>query len=124
MEDQILAHSSSPLKLAAVQRAMDGVTPMTPLHWLKLAGRHSAAVAAPHVRESVMSAKDKQVGGTHYQDQAIEPIDYILGNRLEYCEGNIVKYISRYRHKGGKQDLEKVIHYAEFLIEKHYGEEK
>lgn len=59
--------------------------------------------------------KDRQVGGDHYQTP-IQPIDYILANNLDFCEGSIVKYITRWRKKGGVQDLEKIIHYAEFLI--------
>jgi hypothetical protein len=47
----------------------------------------------------------------------IQPIEFILGNNLGFAEGCIVKYISRWKDKGGIQDLRKVIHYAEFLIE-------
>ena len=64
-----------------------------------------------------MSAKSKQVGGTHYQSLAIEPIDYILANELDFCEGSVVKYISRWRNKNGIQDLYKAKHRIEFLIE-------
>jgi Protein of unknwon function (DUF3310) len=59
---------------------------------------------------------DKQVGGTHYKDMSIQPIEFILANGLGFCEGNIVKYACRYKQKGGVQDLKKVIHYAELLI--------
>jgi hypothetical protein len=64
-----------------------------------------------------MSALDTQVGGDHYKKLAIQPIEYILGNNLGFAEGNIVKYITRWKDKGGIEDLRKVIHYAEFLIE-------
>lgn len=64
-----------------------------------------------------MSAKDKQVGGGHYKDMPIQPIDFITKNNLPFIEGCIIKYISRWRSKGGVQDLRKVIHYAELLIE-------
>jgi hypothetical protein len=57
------------------------------------------------------------VGGTHYQSLAIEPIDYILANELDFCEGSVVKYISRWRNKNGIQDLYKAKHMIEFLIE-------
>lgn len=63
------------------------------------------------------SAFDKQVGGDHYKGKAIQPIEYILANNLGFCEGNIVKYVTRYSDKGGVADLRKVIHYAEMLIE-------
>jgi len=48
----------------------------------------------------------------------IQPTEYILANNLDWCEANIVKYISRWRDKGGVDDLRKVIHYAQILIEK------
>ncbi len=64
-----------------------------------------------------MSSKDIQVGGSHYKDMAIQPIDYIMRNRLDYCEGNIVKYVSRYRYKNGIEDLRKARHYIDMLIE-------
>lgn len=67
------------------------------------------------------SALDRQVGGSHYKDCEIEPIEYILANSLGYCEGNVVKYITRYATKGGAQDLDKVIHYVELLKEIKYG---
>jgi len=70
---------------------------------------------------SIKSAKDKQVMGTHYKDCPIQPIDYIIDNGLGWCEGNIVKYITRHNKKGGEEDIKKVIHYAELLLEKKYG---
>lgn len=65
-----------------------------------------------------MSALDKQIGGLHYKVGAIQPIEYIEANELGYHEGNVVKYVSRWKEKGGVQDLEKAIHYIELLIEK------
>ena len=64
-----------------------------------------------------MSANDSQVGGNHYKGKAIQPWDYIVANNLGYLEGNVVKYISRWKEKGGIDDLRKVVHYAEKLIE-------
>lgn len=65
---------------------------------------------------------DKQVGGSHYKDCEIQPIEYIHRNRLGFCEGNIVKYITRHHQKGGRNDILKVIHYAELLLELEYGQ--
>lgn len=59
-----------------------------------------------------------QFGGDHYKKQAIQPIEYIMANGLGYCEGNVVKYITRYPDKGGVEDLKKARHYIDFLIEK------
>lgn len=61
-------------------------------------------------------ANDRQVSGNHYK-LPIEPWDYVIANDLGYLEGNIVKYISRYKKKNGLQDLQKALHYLEKLIE-------
>jgi hypothetical protein len=63
------------------------------------------------------NANDVQVAGTHYKDKAIQPWDYIVANELGYLEGNIVKYVSRWRDKGGLDDLKKAQHYLAKLIE-------
>lgn len=59
---------------------------------------------------------NKQVGGNHYKSLKIQPVEYILANELGWCEGNIVKYITRWRQKNGLDDVRKVIHYAEILL--------
>lgn len=66
------------------------------------------------------SAKDAQVGGSHYKEFAIQPIDFVLGNKLGFCEGNIVKYVCRHKKKGGLEDLLKARHYLDLLIEGEY----
>lgn len=63
-----------------------------------------------------MSANDKQMGGSHYQ-KLIQPWDYIAANGLDFFEGNIVKYVTRWRQKGGVEDLRKARHYLDKLIE-------
>jgi hypothetical protein len=52
----------------------------------------------------------------HY-DMEIQPITYIMANGLGFCEGNIVKYVSRYGLKGGIDDLKKARHYLNMLID-------
>ena len=64
-----------------------------------------------------MSANDTQVAGTHYSDQVIQVWDYVTINNIPYLEGNVIRYISRWRAKGGLQDLLKAKHYVEKLIE-------
>lgn len=64
-----------------------------------------------------MSAKDKQVGGSHYKNLKIQPVEYIMANGLNYCEGNVIKYVTRYKQKGGIIDLEKAKHYIDLLIQ-------
>lgn len=66
------------------------------------------------------STERKQVGGDHYQT-AIQPIDYILDNNLGYCEGNVIKYVSRHASKNGAEDIKKAIHYLEFILKDKYG---
>ena len=66
-------------------------------------------------------AKEIQVGGNHYKDLKIQPIEYIHANGLDYFEGNVVKYITRHRNKNGKQDLEKAKHCIDLLIEFEYN---
>lgn len=65
-----------------------------------------------------------QVGGDHYRNKAIEPITYIMENKLGYCEGNVIKYVTRHREKGGAQDIKKAIQYLHFILEHHYGEKE
>lgn len=64
-----------------------------------------------------MSALTKQSGGSHYKDLAIQPVEYIHANGIGYMEGNVIKYLSRWKSKGGISDLEKAKHYIELLIE-------
>lgn len=73
--------------------------------------------------ESHESELDRQVGGSHYKDFPIQPIQFITANQLGFCEGNIIKYVSRHRKKNGRQDLEKALHYIKLLIELEYGNE-
>lgn len=67
--------------------------------------------------ELFSTANDVQVAGTHYKDKAIQPWDYIVANDLGYLEGNIIKYVSRWKDKGGVDDLRKAQHYLTKLIE-------
>lgn len=64
-----------------------------------------------------MSAFETQVAGGHYKDLAIQPVEYIHKNGLGFCEGSVVKYITRWRSKGGLDDLRKAKHFIELLIE-------
>jgi len=64
-----------------------------------------------------MSANDFMVGGSHYKKHTYETWDVILDWQLGYLDGNAVKYLSRWRSKGGVQDLKKARHYIDKLIE-------
>ena len=91
----------------------------------KTQSRNDATVELLH---SVSNSRDAasprhvQYGGNHYINWPIQPIEFITANRLGFCEGNIIKYVSRFRDKGGKEDLIKAKHYIDLLIEQEYGD--
>lgn len=60
-----------------------------------------------------MNALDVQIGGKHYKELTYQPVQFTSDVGLNFIQGNIVKYVSRYKFKNGKQDLEKIIHYAQ-----------
>ena len=62
------------------------------------------------------SANDRQVGGDHYQ-KPIQPWDYIVSIGAGFLDGNAIKYLSRWRAKGGVEDLKKARHYIDKVIE-------
>jgi hypothetical protein len=63
------------------------------------------------------SALATQVGGTHYKSMPIQPAEYCQANRLNYLESAVVKYVSRWKEKGGESDIQKAIHCLELLLE-------
>ena len=63
-----------------------------------------------------MTANEHQVGGDHYKT-SYEHWDLVLIVAMGYLEGNATKYLSRWRKKGGTQDLQKALHYVNKLIE-------
>jgi hypothetical protein len=65
----------------------------------------------------LMSALDTQVGGNHYKDLKIQPVEYMHANKIPFIEGCIIKYATRWRDKGGIADLEKIKHFAQLLID-------
>jgi len=68
-----------------------------------------------------MIATKKQVGGKHYTDYKIQPIEFITSNNIGFIEGNVIKYVTRYKEKNGIEDIDKAIHYLELLKELHYN---
>lgn len=62
-----------------------------------------------------------QVGGTHYQNLKIQPVEYIHANNLSFFEGNVVKYVTRHRMKNGEEDIKKAIHYCKMILKYEYG---
>lgn len=68
-----------------------------------------------------MKSKADAIQPPHYTACAIQPIDYIWANNLNFLEGNVVKYVTRHKAKNGKEDLEKALYYLQMLIDREYG---
>lgn len=81
-----------------------------------LGGRHSEVV-----KRAV--ALDRQEGGDHYKNKSIQPVEYCMANSIGFMEGSVIKYVSRWKDKGGVQDLKKAKHFIELLIEYEEGRE-
>lgn len=60
---------------------------------------------------------DTQVGGDHYKSMPIQPMEFSMLNELDACQHTVIKYVTRFRDKGGVQDLEKAKHVIDMLIE-------
>lgn len=71
-----------------------------------------------------MSALDEQVGGDHYKNCTIQPVQYIEANNLKFLEGCVVKRVTRHDKPTGKgrQDIEKAIHELKLLLDLRYPE--
>lgn len=70
-----------------------------------------------------MSANDRQVDGEHYDDP-IQVWDFIAANQLDWFQGNVIKYVSRWKRKGGMKDLLKAQHVLEKYIEVNSTDDK
>lgn len=74
--------------------------------------------SANELKEMDRIMTSKQVGGDHYSKMAIQPWEVIQRGDLDFWEGNVIKYVMRYRAKNGLEDLEKARHYLDYLIER------
>lgn len=68
------------------------------------------------------NALSTQIGGNHYKDMKIQPMEYSMANNLNACQHTVIKYVSRYKAKNGKADLLKARHTIDLLIELEYPE--
>lgn len=68
------------------------------------------------------TALERQEGGDHYKDMAIQPVEFCHANHIEAAEGAAIAYICRHRFKNGADDLRKAIHTLELLLELEYEE--
>ena len=62
-------------------------------------------------------ANNIQIGGDHYKDKVVQPWDAIIMWKMGFLDGNALKYLVRFRDKGGVEDLRKARHYIDKLIE-------
>jgi len=68
-----------------------------------------------------MDPLQEQVGGEHYKNFAIQPVEFIHANKLGFLEGSVVKRVCRYQHKNGAEDLKKAIHELRLLLKMEYS---
>ena len=71
--------------------------------------------------EAPEDALSQQVGGSHYKDMAIQPVEFCMKNGLNFCQASAIKYICRYHKKNGTQDIDKAIHFLQLLKQIEYG---
>jgi hypothetical protein len=64
-----------------------------------------------------------QIGGGHYKDFKIQPVEYIYANNIPFLEGNVIKYTSRHKSKNKAADIKKAIHCLELILQMEYGDE-
>lgn len=64
-----------------------------------------------------MNSLKRQIGGEHYKDMAMQPLEFIMANDIGFIEGNVIKYVCRHKNKNGIDDLRKARHYLDILIE-------
>ena len=69
------------------------------------------------IKDETPSALDVQIGGDHYTTMGIQPMEFSMANGLDACQHTIIKYVTRFRSKGGIEDLRKARHVIDMLIE-------
>lgn len=88
---------------------------------------HKAGLTRQQIGEALdkyrQGALGTQTGGDHYRKLAIQPVEYIIANGIGFLAGNIVKYATRYKDKGGAEDIRKIKHYCDLILEFEYKEE-
>lgn len=91
--------------------------------WLEEELKKQQGINTPGVLQNAKTNPlDTQVGGSHYTELKIQPIEYSMANNLNACQHTAIKYVTRYKQKGGVADLDKAIHTIELL--KHFESQK
>ncbi len=96
---------------------LEDLTKVEDVELIHSVGSPPLPINAPKNVQKKPNPLDTQVGGDHYKSLPIQVVEYNFFNDIPYMEGNIIKYITRWRTKNGIQDLEKAKHYIELLIE-------
>ncbi len=99
---------------ATVDEGGLGIKKIEPASQKELAELAALSAELDAIREE-RDSQSEQVGGDHYK-MPIQPIDFIVKNNIPYREANVIKYVCRWREKGGKEDLKKAIHYLEMIM--------
>lgn len=87
--------------------------------------KHMAEFVQPDNTKQGFSANDKQIAGDHYKKYGdFQPWDAVIAWNLGYLEGTALKYIARWKDKGGINDIKKAIHFLEKLVEIHNVQQK
>lgn len=76
-----------------------------------------APLPVPDTKQTMSESSDTQIGGDHYKKCKIQPWDYVIANDLDYFQGSIIKYVTRWKDKGWTQDLHKAKHFLDKYIE-------
>lgn len=74
-------------------------------------------VCAVSVKLGERKATDIQIDGDHYRKLPMQPFEFLRANNVPHAEGECIYKLLRWREKGGVQDLRKVIHHIELIIQ-------
>jgi len=69
-----------------------------------------------------VSNLDMQEGGDHYKDMTIQPVEFILANKIQFLDGCVIKRVCRHRAKNGAEDIRKAIHELNLILELEYSQ--
>ena len=89
-----------------------------------ITGKPVTFITGDTQHEPIKKPTDPQVGGNHYQKYKIPPVEFIMKNNVPYVEGNVIKYVMRFRDKNGLEDLLKARQYLDMLIAAEYPDHK
>ena len=96
---------------------------LKPMHHCDCTAKGVARFYSEQNQPEKKGALDTQVGGSHYKDFKIQPLEFTMENNLDFIQGNIIKYACRHKSKNGVEDLKKVIHYAQLAAKLQYNVE-